>query len=223
MKILAFEFSSPQRSVAVLHTDTPGQTIASAEVLERSPGNTMKPLAMTAEVLRQAGLERGEIECIAVGIGPGSYTGIRAGIALAQGWQLGREVKLLGISSVHCIAANAYAPGLRGNISVVVDAQKGELYVADYDLDRSPLHEKTPLRLASPLDVIDREKAGSFLVGPEILRWFPQGKQIFPTASVLAQLATSRTDFVTAEKLEPIYLRETTFVKASSSRAIPPL
>ena len=48
---------------------------------------------------------REAIEAIAVGLGPGSYTGIRAAIALAQGWQLAREVKTLGVSSVAAMAA----------------------------------------------------------------------------------------------------------------------
>jgi tRNA threonylcarbamoyl adenosine modification protein YeaZ len=62
---------------------------------------------LVEEALRQARCEREEIETIAVGLGPGSYTGIRGAIALAQGWQLGRGVNVIGLSSVECLAAGA--------------------------------------------------------------------------------------------------------------------
>ena len=61
-------------------------------------------LALVERALAQANCRREEIAVVAVGLGPGSYTGIRSAIALAQGWQLGRGVKTLGISSVECLA-----------------------------------------------------------------------------------------------------------------------
>ena len=75
---------------------------------------------MIESALRQAGLEREEIECIAVGLGPGSYTGIRAAIALAQGWQLARGVKLLGVSSAECLATQAQAELFTGVAAISV-------------------------------------------------------------------------------------------------------
>ena len=66
-----------------------------------------RAIGLVEEALRQAGCEREDMETIAVGLGPGSYTGIRGAIALAQGWQLGRGVNVLGISSVECLAAGA--------------------------------------------------------------------------------------------------------------------
>ena len=96
MKILALEFSSPQRSVAVLNADARGSVLAASEVVEAGPGNTMKPLGMIESALKHAGLEREQIDCLVVGLGPGSYNGIRTAIALAQGWQLASGVKLLG-------------------------------------------------------------------------------------------------------------------------------
>lgn len=221
MKILAFEFSSPQRSVAVLHVDASGKPLASSEVVESTHDKTMRPLAMAEAALHQAGLEREQIELIAIGIGPGSYTGIRAGIALAQGWQLGRQVRLVGISSAECIAAKAQAEGVRGNVSVVIDAQRGEFYLADYELTESSFRETTPLRLTSREEVLARKNISNLLIGPEVLRWFPEGRLVFPDAATTALLATHRKDFVDGEKLEPIYLRETTFVKASPPRVIP--
>jgi tRNA threonylcarbamoyladenosine biosynthesis protein TsaB len=216
MKILALDFSSAQRSAAVFNDDD----AAAHEAVDASPGRDMKPFALIESALRQAKLEREDIECIAVGIGPGSYAGIRVAISLAQGWQLATGVKLLGVSSVDCIAAQAVASGVIGNFSVAIDAQRGEVYLASYEASGGGATETTPLKLATPAEAQERESAGELLAGPEATRWFPNGRIIFPQAAMLARLAARRSDFVAGEMLEPIYLRETTFVKAPPSRVI---
>ena len=178
---------------------------------------------MVEAALRQAGLEREHIECLAVGLGPGSYTGIRAAIAMAQGWQLARGVKLLGINSAECVAAQAQANGIRGRVHVVIDAQRNEFYLSSYQISHEEVRELAPLHLAPLTQVQKLADAGAMLVGPEVSRWFPQGRVIFPRAGTLGKLALARTDFITGEKLEPIYLRETKFVKTPSPRVIPAL
>lgn len=216
MTILALDFSSAQRSAAVLNAGD--ATVC--EAVDASPGRDMKPFALIESALRQAGLEREAIECIAVGIGPGSYAGIRVAISLAQGWQLATGVKLLGISSVECVAAQAAASGVPGKFSVVIDAQRGEFYLAGYEVRDGAAKETLPLKLATLAEVLERESAGELMVGPEATRWFPHGRTIFPQAAMLAQMGSRRTDFAAGEKLEPIYLRETSFVKAPPARAI---
>lgn len=217
MKILALDFSSPQRSVALL--DGAGQSVV--EVVDSSPGRDMKPFLLIEAALQQAKWEREVIECIAVGLGPGSYTGIRVAISLVQGWQLATNVKLLGISSVACVAAQAVARGVTGKFSVVVDAQREEFYLAGYETQSGAAREIAPLKLAARAAVQERELAGDRVVGPEVGRWFRGGEVVYPQATTLARLATGRTDFIMGEKLEPIYLRETTFVKASPPRPLP--
>lgn len=220
MKLLALEFSSVQRSVAVVVAGSDNRGLATYEVVETAPGHAMKPFAMIEEVLRSAGVEREAIDGIVVGLGPGSYTGIRAAIALAQGWQLAAGTKLLGGSSAGCLAAQAQADGVTGRFSVVMDAQREEFYVADYEAGPDGLREISPLRLATLAEVRGREAAGEQLVGPDVTRWFPKARVVFPRAARLGERALTRTDFVAGETLVPIYLRETTFVKASPPRVI---
>lgn len=217
MKILALDFSSPQRSVAVLADNDP----VTHEVVDAAPGRDMKPFALIESALSKAGLERETIECLAIGLGPGSYTGIRVAISLAQGWQLATGVKLLGLSSVDCIAVQAAAAGVNGRFSIVIDAQRGELYLAGYETSHGVAQPTSPLKLVSIGEAQEREKAGDLMIGPEVTRWFPGGNIVFPQATTLARLAKSRSDFLSGEKLEPIYLRETTFVKAPPARALP--
>jgi tRNA threonylcarbamoyl adenosine modification protein YeaZ len=217
MKILALEFSSPQRSVAVLD-DGPATTLA--EVIETG-GRGANALGMVEAALRQAHLEREQVNCLAIGIGPGSYTGIRSIIALAQGWQLATGVNLLAISSADCIAAQAQAEGFTGPVAVIIDAQRQEFYLANYDLLPEAWCATDPLRLVTLEQVRAQAAAGRLLIGPEVNRWFPQGRTVFPRASALGRLAVGRSDFPPGNQIEPIYLRPTTFVKAPPPRQMP--
>ncbi|HWW00230.1 MAG TPA: tRNA (adenosine(37)-N6)-threonylcarbamoyltransferase complex dimerization subunit type 1 TsaB [Candidatus Acidoferrum sp.] len=220
MKILALEFSSPQRSVAVVRGRAEAAPPESSEVVE-SGGRATRAFGLIEEALRQAQLEREQIECLAVGLGPGSYTGIRAAIAVAQGWQLAREVKILGLASAVAVAAQAQAEGLSGRVAVVIDAQRGEFYLAGYELSAAGWRERQALRLASLAEVRSEAQAGSLIIGPEVTNWFPDARVIFPRASMLGRLALRRTDFVAGEEVEPIYLRTTAFVKAPPPRILP--
>ena len=218
MKILALEFSSGLRSVAVVD-GAAGQTTAATEVVE-SGGRSTRALGMIDTVLQQARLEREQIECIAVGLGPGSYTGIRAAIALAQGWQLARDIRVVGISSSEAVAAQAQADGLMGKVSVIIDAQRNEFYIGTYELTSGRWREIEGLRLADRSAVEAASLTGSLLIGPEVTRWFPQGRLVPARAEMVAVLAATRTDFVKGEQLEPIYLRQTSFVKAPAPRFV---
>lgn len=217
MKILAVEFSPPQRSVAALNASGVNSPIA--ELIDTSPRGS-EALGMVEKALREAQIEREQIECVAIGLGPGSYTGIRSAIALAQGWALAaadRQIKFIGLSSADCIAAEAQDQGLTGSIAVLIDAQRNEFYLASYK-DGQIIE---PLRLASLADVQARMQAGEILIGPEVTKWFPTGRLIVPRAATLAKMATHQTEFMPAHKLQPIYLRETKFVKALAPRKLP--
>ena len=215
MKILAVEFSSDHRSVAVWADG------AIRGCAEETATRATHAIRLIEQSLAPAGLKQTDIDCLAIGLGPGSYTGIRAAIALAQGWQLARAVKLLGISSVDCLAAQARAEGCFGKINFVIDAQRNEFYLARYEISASATAALEPLKLATLQEVKSLVAAGEIVAGPEVTRWFPEGRILIPNAAALAQLASTRSNFVPGEKLEPIYLRETTFVKAPPPRIIP--
>jgi tRNA threonylcarbamoyl adenosine modification protein YeaZ len=212
MMILALEFSTEQRSVAVRHR--------SGTARAASDSRAVGGLTLVEQALRDAGLEREAVECVAVGLGPGSYTGIRSAIAVAQGWQLAREVKLIGVSTVDCLVAQSRDAGLRGKVNFVLDAQRNEFYLATYDLGEAGPCLSEPLRIVKRDELERRAGAGELIAGPEVTRWFPDGRALVPDAAVLAELAVGRIDFVSGEKLEPIYLREVSFVKAPPPRII---
>jgi tRNA threonylcarbamoyladenosine biosynthesis protein TsaB len=216
MTILALEFSSPQRSVALMRGNSVFESVETG-------GRNTAAFGMIDKVLAEAKIEREEIGAIAVGLGPGSYTGIRSAIAIAQGWQLARDgsrrrsphhnLKLIGVSSVEAIATQVQAGKFFGDVNVVVDAQRGEIYLARFEILETAVKEIEPLRIVSPLDCGD--------MSPLSKRGHVRALQnIFPSAATIAKLASSRSNFVAGEKLEPIYLRKTEFVKSPPPRII---
>lgn len=213
MKILAVEFSSEERSVALLRD---GELVS--RVAEKGG---RAAVGLVERALRAAGWEREEVETIAVGLGPGSYTGIRGAIAFAQGWQLGRGVNLIGVSSVECLAAQAQREKIFGAVNIVIDAQRHEFYLSRFEIGPNNRREIEPLRLAALVEIEKLDVTGEKIVGPDILPWFPQAKNLYPDAATLGRLTVGQTDFVSGDKLEPIYLRETAFKKAPPSRILP--
>jgi tRNA threonylcarbamoyladenosine biosynthesis protein TsaB len=208
MTILALEFSSAQRSVAVARGG-----VVLGEAMETG-GRSVTAFAMIENVLAQAKIEREAIEAIAVGLGPGSYTGIRAAIALAQGWQLARAVQTMGLSSVVAMAAQAQAEEIFGRVNIAVDAQRQEFYLATYEINRNECAEVAPLKILPQAEVQSQVKEGDIIIGPDAVKFFKNGRAMFPRAATVAIQAAGRNDFLPGERLEPIYLRETNFVKA---------
>ena len=225
MKILAIEFSSSQRSVALLN-DFPMSSAETADLnvaacITQSGLGKTKAMPMIESALNDAGWEQKQVDTLVVGLGPGSYTGIRAAISIAQGWQLGRSVKIVGISSMECLAARACAAGCSARTHFVLDAQRGEFYMAAYDFDA-----QTP-ECCESLGLVSREQVqavldkGGRVAGPEVLNWFSDGLEIFPDAITLGLMASRKMDCIPGEQLEPIYLRAVTFIKAPTPRHIP--
>ena len=210
MKILAIEFSSDHRSVAVLDG---AQLLAEQTVTE---GRDIAAVALIESALGQAAVGRTEIDCIAVGIGPGSYTGIRAAIALTQGWQLALGVKVLGVDSLEALAKGEQAAGRRGEITLAVDAQRREVYLTKFELNKEGIRNTEPTRLAKRSEYESLLAAGSAVIGPT-------AGNGFPAAEYVGRLAAGRSDFVEASTLEPVYLRQLDFVKASPLHEIPPI
>ena len=83
-----------------------------------------------AELLSEGGLEAREIEVIGVGLGPGSYTGLRVGVTAAKTLAYVTGAALVGLDSLEAVAWNA--PGAVLRVSVIGDAQRGDVYSADF-------------------------------------------------------------------------------------------
>ncbi len=183
---------------------------------EESVDSALKPFKMIEIALAKASIDVKEIECVSVGIGPGSYTGIRIAISVAQGWQLARNVKLLGINTVTSMAEKLAYNKLDNKYRIVIDAQRGEFYCADYDV------ENGSFKCAKELSIVDINTINNtkdrILIGTDIR--FKNAIQLTPDAKSIYRLSINNNNFVAGEKLEPIYLRQISFVKAPPPRVL---
>ncbi|MGB0587286.1 MAG: tRNA (adenosine(37)-N6)-threonylcarbamoyltransferase complex dimerization subunit type 1 TsaB [Limisphaerales bacterium] len=207
MKILALEFSSQQRSVAIV--DESG-------VLSEITTDQLKtgPLVLIEQALQQAQIGREEIQRLGIGIGPGSYTGIRSAIAVAQGWQLARDTELCAVSSAETLAATARGNDLRGETHFIIDAQRHEYYHCTWQLYDQTQQETSPLSIIGVTAAAELKAHGPDAAG------FPSCEPLYPSATALARLAMERSDHIQGCEIEPIYLRPTEFTKAPPPRQL---
>lgn len=126
MKILAIDTSTPIGSVAVLDGSRLLAEVT-ADVRARH-GETV--LAHVEHAMRLARLGAADLELVACGLGPGSFTGLRVGLATAKGLAIARRTPLVGVPSIRVLARGRATP-VR-TVVAVVDAHKGEVYAAAY-------------------------------------------------------------------------------------------
>jgi len=126
MRVLGIETSSRRGSVALAEDD---RVVARASPTElNAHAEQLGPLL--ERVLSEAGWDKQTLERVAVGVGPGSFTGLRVGIAFAQGIALGLGIPLVGLGSLRVMSAACPLPGVRVPL---LDARRGEVFAAAYD------------------------------------------------------------------------------------------
>ena len=127
MRLLAIETSTEACSVAVM---VRGDVLERFELAPRRHAGLVLPWAEA--LLAEAGLRRSALDAIAVGRGPGAFTGVRLGISIAQGIALGLDLPLLPVSTLAVLAQG----GLRGAegrpVVAAIDARMGEVYCGTF-------------------------------------------------------------------------------------------
>ena len=212
MMTLGLELSSSARSVA-LWVDGTGETPTVVRSAPNEDPRATRAFELIEKALQLRGATSRDVTHIVLGLGPGSYTGIRAAISIAQGWSAGRGVKLLGIPATEILAWQASQQAWQESLSLAFDAQRGEAYAARYERSGGVYVETEPLKLIDVALLRSRMQAGERVAGPDLSRLLPEATPLLPDAGTLAALSAGRTGFVSGEALEPVYLRETSFVK----------
>jgi tRNA threonylcarbamoyladenosine biosynthesis protein TsaB len=147
---LCLDTSTPTARVAVLDAD--GQARFSSKVTADRHAGHLMPLC--AEALRAAGLAAGDLAGIACGGGPGSFTGLRVGLAAAKGLALPTGVPLYVVSSLEALALDILAAQPGATAVPCLDAGKGEVYVGAYGADGQRLvRELAPSARVKPDEV----------------------------------------------------------------------
>ncbi|HEY3017881.1 MAG TPA: tRNA (adenosine(37)-N6)-threonylcarbamoyltransferase complex dimerization subunit type 1 TsaB [Gaiellaceae bacterium] len=188
MLILAFDTATDVATSAL---------VSDGEVLGERTSRAVTLLEDVDALLRQSGAHTGDVEALAVGIGPGSFTGVRIGLSTARGLALALGIPAAGVSTLDALAAGA--PGA----VPVVDARRREVFVLqDGPRVLAPAElELTPGTVCVGSGAV-RYRAILEAVGAEIPP--DSDERHLPRARFHARLAR---DFGPAEAVEPLYLR----------------
>lgn len=192
MKILALDTSTLTGSAAVV---VDGVVLAESTTRIRAT-HSEQILPLVDEVLARASVALDAIDRIAVGVGPGSFTGVRIGVATAKGLHIASGVALVGVSSLEALASAAW--GVRGFVLAALDARRGEAYAALYAV--APGERRT---------VMDASIGAPALMGARALALCPDGE-----ITVVGDLSTA--DFGALTACDP-----SRFVAAPSVAAAP--
>jgi tRNA threonylcarbamoyladenosine biosynthesis protein TsaB len=188
MLILAFDTATDVATSAL---------VANGEVLGERLSRAVTLLEDVDALLRQAGAHTADVEALAVGIGPGSFTGVRIGLATARGLALALDLPVAGVSTLDALAAGA--PGA----VPVVDARRREVFVLQ---DEPRVVAPSELDLAPGTTCVGsgavRYRAVLEAAGAEIPP--DSDERHLPRARFHALLAH---DFGPADAVEPLYLR----------------
>lgn len=171
-------------------------------------------LAAAGDLLQKAGVEASELDVVACGRGPGAFTGVRLGIALAQGFALGAGCPVVAVSDLRALAFKASREHGWEQVLAMLDARKGEIYQAAYDCSQSTPREVGAECLVKPESVC--VPGGKWaLAGPGAALVDAQhhavDSALVPDAEAVAKLA--RHDFavnggISPLAVEPVYLRD---------------
>ena len=132
--VLAFDTANEVVAIGVglLDASNCSVELAAAVAVEARRASNTQLLPRIDELLHDAGVSREEIACVAVGCGPGSFTGVRIAMATAKGVASALGVGLVGLSSLDAVAWNVWDSATRGELLVVADAMRKEVYPVRY-------------------------------------------------------------------------------------------
>lgn len=220
MKILAIESSAGPASCAVWED---GRLLAASAVYTGlTHSQTLLP--MTADMLRNAGLTMDDVDLLAVAAGPGSFTGVRIGVAAVKGLAFAKDKPCCGVSTLAAMARLTEGLPFTGTVCAVMDARCRQVYTARFACRDGALERLSPDE-ALPLEVLRDALAAEsakpvLLVGDgaafcydalagelPFLRPAPEGLRLQHARGVAAEAAAHPETAVPGDRLVPRYLR----------------
>lgn len=219
MRILAIDTATEACSVALWND---GTLSAHFELCPRE--HTQRILPMVQDILAAGGTALTELNALAYGRGPGSFTGVRIGIGIAQGLALGAHLPMIGVSTLATMAQGAWRKTGAGRVLAAIDARMGEVYWAEYQRDENGIwHGEETEAVLKPEQVTERlrQLSGEWVtVGTGWPAWPELGKDcglalrdgevLLPAAEDMLPIARQMLTegrSVAVEYAEPVYLR----------------
>lgn len=237
MKLLAFDTSTELISIAVTrHIDGVARVWQHTGAGGAQASSALIPAIET--VMAEAELRFDDLDAIAFGCGPGSFTGLRTACAVAQGLGFGAGVPLLPVDTLLAVAEEARHQHAsqqdRLRVLALLDARMGELYAAHYEYAAGRWRQRTDFNLVKPEQLalddsealagnVFAEYADRLPISPGRACW-----QALPTAGALLRLAPAlwrQGDALAAEQALPRYIRDKvalTTQERAAAKAIPP-
>lgn len=181
-----------------------GRLLASArEVMARGHQERLAPMAQA--VMAEAGLSFDQLDLIGVTVGPGSFTGLRVGIAFAKGLAAALDLPAVGIGSLEALAAEA-----AGLVFAVVDARRGQLYLQGFEDGRALMAPDALTAETAAARIAELSMGRAFTLvgsGAPLLEGLARAAAVMPAqgadARHVARLAAGREP----RPLKPLYLR----------------
>lgn len=217
MKLLALDTSTEACSVALL---TDGQIMALDEVCPQQ--HSQRVLPMVQQLLSEAELSLQQLDGLVFGKGPGSFTGVRIGVGVAQGLAFGADLPVHGVSTLAAMAQAAYRTQQAQQVIAAIDARMAEIYLGIYQHDGSGIMQLQgteqaikPGALMPLTNNVDYMAVGTGwqTYSDQLQQWQAARSSgiVYPSAQdmlVLAQPVWHASGFVTAELAEPSYVRD---------------
>jgi len=221
MLVLGIETSTMTGGVALANDER----IISEYTLNVRTTHTARLMPALDQILRDSSVDKREIDGIAISLGPGSFTGLRIGMATAKGLALGLDIPLLGVPTLDALARNV--PFAAYQICTVLDAKKKEIYYSIYRYSGehadSPLHRQVPYQVVSPDKLVSQIDEKTIFLGDAVaaygnfigenlgeLALFAPKTQRFPRAATVAEIGLAKLkagEHLDVAFAEPIYIR----------------
>jgi tRNA threonylcarbamoyladenosine biosynthesis protein TsaB len=213
MKLLAFDTSTQWLSVSCVNG---GQWVERVELAGQAHSQRLLPLV--DEVLGEAQLGLDDLDALAFGAGPGSFTGVRIACGVAQGLALGADIGLVPVSTLEAIAQAAWLKHAWTRIVACLDARMREVYVASYrrEDDRWTIEREPAVLHPDEVPAATDETFGAgdgFAASPDLaarLALREADASVIPSARAIAALALPRVatgEIVRAADALPLYVR----------------
>jgi len=160
--VLGFDTATAATVVGLTRAGREPLQLSHAPAAGERPGHAQQLLPLAREILEAAGIGFADIARIGVGVGPGTFTGLRIGVATARALAQSSGAELVGVSTLRALALGALAAGHDGPVLSVLDARRGEAFVAAH----APGDRTGPRTLQTAAAVAPEDLGGQLAQAP---------------------------------------------------------
>ena len=221
MIILSVDSATPVAAVALCQDGV----ILAEEMLNVGNTHSVQLMPMVADVLKKSKIDIKAVDAVAVSQGPGSFTGLRIGLATAKGLAQGAGIKLITVPTLDSLAENLW--GVSGLICPILNAKKNEVYSAIYRFNGEKMEKLSEYLAIAPLDLIKELRENSeniYFLGDGVAVYkemlvealgekakFAKADKMLNSGGALAILGYEKAlkgEFAEVYTAEPIYIRK---------------